>query len=350
MALFGRAKRSFLLSLRHRLGGVVIVKAIGYINVLASNNSTPKVGTTVHTMAHTTVCGKLRMGNVCEKCENLIAKRVGRFGDRGMDGVVRLKKAVLGATHYGRFAAPRKHGVTCSGVIGRKVSTLMIVNNSNSLAKTHVFTRRCSVPYVKLPKAVSGSLCNASAAVKCSATLGAVLSTISGVHSATASRRHLFFIRIVKHSTNFLTLGNTVTSKTRTTVVPRFDARISRLRRFVGDNFHGSGGDDVMLMTRDRLAKKTVRCTRHIGGRCPRCSIHIAVLKRLRHKNDPATRSHVLTDHLNTTTVSTVVRSRQGIVVNVRRSRVMCIPFDGTVGGSGPIGESLIGMLERLSV
>lgn len=332
------------------LGGGVIVKAIGYVNVLASKNSTPKVGTTVHTIAHSTVCGKLSIGNVCENCGNLMANRVGRFGDRGIDGVVRLNNAVLGATHYGRFAAPRNHRVTCSGVGGRNVSTLIVVKNSNSLANTHVFTRRFSIPYVKLPKAVSGSLCKASAAVNCSATLGAVLSTISGVHSATASRRHLFFMRIVKHSTNFLTLGNTVTSKTRTTVVPRFDARISRLRRFVGGNFQGSGGDDVMLMTRDRLANNTVRCTRHMGGRCPRCSMHMAVLNRLRHNNDPATRSHVLTDHLNTTTVSTVVRKRHGIVVNVSRSRIMCIPFAGTVGGSGPVGGSLMGMLERLSV
>lgn len=328
----------------------MFVKAVGDVNVLASKKSTPKVGTTVHTIAHSTVCGNLGMCNVCENCGKLMASRVRRFGDRGIDGVVRVKNAVLGATHYGRFAAPRKQTRTCRGVGGRRVSTLIVVNNSNSLANTHVFTRRFSIPYVNLPKAVSGSLCKASAAVNCSATLGAVLSTMSGVHSATASRRHLFFIRIVKHSTNFLTLGNTVTTNTRTTVVPRFDARISRLRRFVRRNFHGSGDDDVMLMTRDRLAKNTVRCTRHIGGRCPRCSIHMAVLKRLRHNKHPATRSQVVTDHVKITDVRTLLRKRHGMVVNVSSSGVICMPFTGTVGGSGPVSERLIGMLRRLSV
>lgn len=326
------------------------VSAIGYVNVLASKNSTPKVGTTVHTIAHSTVCGKVSIGNVCHKCGNLVASRVRSFGARGMDGVVRHNNAVLGATHYTRFGAPRNHGRTCSGLVRRNVSTLITVNNSKALAKTHVFTRRFGCPVINLPNAVSGSLCNASVAVNCSATLGAVVRYISGVHSATASRSHLFFVRIVKHSTKFLTLGKTVTSKTRTTVVPRVSVRGSRLTRVVRANFHGSGGDDVILITRDRIANNTVNITRHMGGRCPRFSMHISVLKRLRHNNSPATRSHVLTAQVKITTISTLLSSRHGIVVNVRGSRVICIPFSGTVGGSGPVGHSLLGALHVSSV
>lgn len=326
------------------------VGAVGYVKILASKKSTSNVGTTVHTMAQDTVYGKFGIGNVCEKCRKLVGKRIGRLAARSIDDIVRHKKAVLGATHSTRFRAMRKHGGTCSAVRQRKVSTLIVVNKGNSVAKTQVFTRRCSIPYVKLPNAVSGSLCNASFAVNCSATLGAVIRYISGVHSATASRSHVFFIRIVKHSTNFLTRGDTVTSNTRTTVVPRSHASISRLRGFVKHNFHGAGGDDVIVISRDPGSKNTVRCTRHIGGRCPRCSIHIAVLKRLRHKNSPDTCSHVLTDHLKTKTVSTVLRKRHGIVVNVRGSRIMCMPFSRTVGGSGPLSGSLVGILSRLSV
>ncbi len=327
----------------------VRVTGVGYVNVLASNNSTPKVGTTVHTIAHTNVTSNLGIGNVCEKCRNLVGGRVVSFAARGIDGVVRQNKAVLGATHDGRFMAPRNHGITCSGVGTRKVSTLIIVNNGNSLTNTDVFTRRFSVPYVNLPKAVSGSLGKASSAVNCSAALGAVIRYISGVHSATASRRHVFFVRIVKHSTNFLTRGDTVTDKTRTTVVPRSSAGTSRLRRFVDHNVHGDGDSDVIVISRDP-GYNTVCCTSQIGGRCPRFSIHISVLNRLRQNNSPDTCSHVLTSHLNINTVATLHRKRHGIVVNVEGSRIICIPFYGTVGDSGSLGGRLVDMLKVLSV
>lgn len=324
----------------------------GCVKVLASKKSTSKVGTTVHTIAHTTVFGKFGIGKVCENCRKLVTNRIGRLAARSMDDVVREKNAVLGATHSRAFAAPRKHGGTCGIVRGRGVGTLVVVNKSNSLAKTHVFTRRCSIAYVKLPNAVSGSLCNASFAVKCSATLGAVIRYISGVESATASRSHVFFIRMVKHSTNFLTRGDTVTSNTRTTVVPRSEASISRLRAFVKHKFEGAGGDDVMVIARDPRGggKNTVCCTSQMGGRCPKCSIEISVLNRLRQNNAPDTGSHVLTDQLNRTTVRTLVRSRQGIVVNVQGGRVICIPFIRTVGGSGAVSGDLVQILGRLSV
>ncbi len=109
-------------------------------------------------MAHTTVCGGVEIGTVCRNCGKLVANRVRRFRARGIDGVVRRNNAVLGSTHYGRFAAPRNHTRTCGAVRQRNVSTLIIVNNSNSLANTHVFTRRCGVPVINLPNAVSGSL------------------------------------------------------------------------------------------------------------------------------------------------------------------------------------------------
>ncbi len=44
---------------------VSCVNGMGAVNVLASNNSTPKVGTTVHTIAHTNVCCKFHICNVC---------------------------------------------------------------------------------------------------------------------------------------------------------------------------------------------------------------------------------------------------------------------------------------------
>ncbi len=272
-----------------------------------------------------------------------------RFAARRISNVVGHNNAVLGATQSGSFVAIRKQGGTCGGVYGRGVSTLIIVNNGNSLANTQVFTRRCSVIIINLPNAVSGSLCNASGAVNCSAAVGAVVRYISHVHSAYRDRRHVFFIRIVNHSTNFLTRGSTVTYNTRTTVVPRRDARISRLTRFVRENVHGSGGDYVIVISRDP-GYNTVCCTRQLHGRLHNDSIHISVLNRLRHNNYPATESEVLTDEANINTVRTVLRNRHGIVMNIEGGRIICIPFARTVHPSGPFSGGLVGILSILDV
>lgn len=178
---------------------------MGAVNILADNNSTPKVGTTVHTIIEENLDGKLGMGNVLGKCGNLLGRRVVSVDTGSMSSAVRHKNAVLCATHYTRFHARRNRGHKTRVYEGRKVSKLIIVNNSKSFTNTRGLTG-LKVGAVNLPKAVSLSVTYARCAVKFSATMGATVRTVSGMHSASASRREYDVVRIVKHNTKCVTL------------------------------------------------------------------------------------------------------------------------------------------------
>lgn len=175
------------------------------VNILADKKSTPKVGTTVHTMMEHTLTGKLGIHKVHENCRKLLGRRVVSVSTHSISSVVRHNNAILRATHYGAVHARRNRRGTTTVYGGCKVSKLMMVNKSNSFTKTRGLTG-LNMGAVNVPKAVSLSVTYASCAVKFSATIGATVRTVSGIHSASASRREYDIVRIVKHSTKCLTL------------------------------------------------------------------------------------------------------------------------------------------------
>lgn len=178
---------------------------VGAVKILADNKSTPTVGTTIHTMTEVNGREKLGIGKVHGNCGKLLGRSVVSLAPARATSAVFHKNAVLFATEYRRFGARRNRGHNTRVYGTRKVSKLMIVNKSNSFRKTGGLTT-LKVGAVTIPKAVSLSVTYARCAVKFSATIGATVRTVSGVHSASASRREYDVMRIVKHKTKCVTL------------------------------------------------------------------------------------------------------------------------------------------------
>lgn len=173
--------------------------------MLADNKSTPKVGTTVHTIIHGNVCSNLRMCNVGCNCTNVMTKSFHHLAVSSIKSAVDHKNAVLCSTHCPRFTGLRKRLGKVRRLGGFNVSNLVMVNKSKSCHKKTTLAG-LKFPAVNVPKAVSGSVPNASCALNFSATVGAMLRSISGVESATADRVHAFIIRMVNEGTKSVTL------------------------------------------------------------------------------------------------------------------------------------------------
>lgn len=310
---------------------------VGGVNILADNNSTPNVGTTVHKIIHSTLARNLRMVNVCSNCLNLCRSHVMRLSHCDISSVVGHNNAFLNSTHFPRFHSRGVHTITVRGLGGHNVSTLIIVNNSNSCVNT-VHLARVNFPYVNLPNAVSGSVGNASCAVNFFATLDAIMRTVSHLHSASSSRRHVSIIRIVNHCYNSLALTTTVTNNYRFIIIPRIRFDHRSLMGRVGTNVTGNGGRTVITVA--RRVYSISRLTRFVRGRANHRA-HTAILNRVRHNNSPIPCSHVLTSHVNTCTVSLLLTNCNNHYMNVRGRRLIRRSVVSTVRGVGhPFGNS----------
>lgn len=327
--------------------GLSVRGRVGAVNILADNNSTPNVGTTIHTIIHTNLRGNFHVVNVRHNCGNLLSNRYFRVGLHDISGVVSTNNAVLCATHYLRFGAGRNRSGNTTGYHRLNVSTLIIVNNSNSCHNTHRLTRH-NVPVVNLPNAVSGSVTYASCAVNCSATVGATLRVVSGLHSAARDRSHYDIIRIVNHGTNCVTLGITVTSNTVTILLPRgrFSVRRSVLSG-VARARHANGHRFVIVITRNvnRSRRVTGRVRTHAN-----VSAHTAVLNRIRHNNSPALHSHIGTSTVNCRTIYLLRRNGCGHVINVGNRRLISCPISRTLRVAGALSPILVSIYGAVSV
>lgn len=322
---------------------------VGAVTILADNNSTPKVGTTIHTIMEATYIGNVHILNIVENCGNLVGNSFIRLSLHSISSVVRENNAGLCDTHSTRFTARRNVRGTVTAYGGRNVRNIIIVNNSNSFENTHSLSRE-KVPYMNVPNAVSGSVTYYSCAVNCSAYLGAVVRYISGMESAARSRSHYAIIRIVKHHTNCLTLGTNVTINTATVLVPRvrFSVRGSIVRE-VGHARLTGGGRFLVIITRNiniSMARLTNRVRRGANIRS-----HTYVLNRVRHNNSPAIRSHIVTAHVNGCTIGRLlVGGVNGHIITSRGNSIISCSVFRTLGVGGRVSRRLCRITVRISV
>lgn len=134
------------------------------MNVLASKNSYPNVGTAVHNMYGATVgrC-KVRMVNVRDNFRKLLAGSIRSFARGSLSNLLGLKNAVLNASHRGPFGGGNIVSsisgptLVIQGVGRVKLSYIIYVNKGNARgATTGLSTVKLGV--MSIPGAVSGSV------------------------------------------------------------------------------------------------------------------------------------------------------------------------------------------------
>lgn len=176
------------------------------VKVLADNKSYRTLGTTVHNIMGKLAAGMSRL-RVCKfrgKCGKLVCRRCEVLATSSFSKVLAENKAVLKSSHrpFGRVHIPsrgnlsgmRTVGSACHGL---KLSYLIVLNNGNARGATGLLHRR-KLGVVRLPGAVSGSVCKASIAFNFRDTVGVTARAVSYVRAATTSRGHMFVMRIVK--------------------------------------------------------------------------------------------------------------------------------------------------------
>lgn len=315
--------------------------------MLADNNSTPNVGTTIETMIHTNVGGKVGICNICHKCGNLLGNSIRRVGLEDMSSVVNGNNAVLCATEDRRCTAPTNVRETTSFYEDVNMDNIIMVNNSNSFENTH-YLAGTNVGYVNIPNAVSGSVTYSRCAINFSATVGATVRVISHVHSATRSRSHYSMIRIVNEHYNSVTLRANVTANTATVLIPRIrcGVRESMVTEVVGAR-GANGGRFVIIITRNinNMESLTGCIRRHLNVRT-----ETAVLNRMRHNNSPALHSEIITDRVNFGTIRLLRRGVNGEIITVRSNGVVSLSVGRTLSVPHIFSRRLCGVTVAVSV
>ncbi len=328
------------------LGALLRLVCVGAVNMLADNNSTPNVGTTIHTIIEATVSGNVAIGNVHHKCGNLVRSSVVSLNTHSISSVVRLNNAVLCDTEDDHFGARRNVTSTVTAYGGRNVRNVIMVNNSNSFHNTHSLSVH-NVPYINVPTAVSGSVTSARCAVNFSATVGAMVSVISHLHSAYSSRTHYDIIRIVNERTKRVTLHANVSINTATVLIPRRSAAISSIVRGVREAHGLNGRRFVVVITRNVNNISTVT-----GGVRTIANVraHNAILNRIRHNNEPAIHSHMVTARVNFRTIGLLGANVNGHIITCGFNGVRGCSVCRTLGVAGNFSRCVCGITSAASV
>lgn len=195
-------------------GAVVVVRGrrttVGGVKVLADKKSYRTLGTTVENIMGTLTRGisRLRVCNFRGKCGKLVCRGCEVLASGSFSNVLAGNNAVLNSSErpFGLVEIPSRgklSGITTVGGAcgGLNLSYLIVLNKGNARGATGLLERR-KLGVVRLPGAVSGSVCNASIAFNFRDTVGVTASTVSYVRAATTSRGHMFVIRIVNRGMN----------------------------------------------------------------------------------------------------------------------------------------------------
>lgn len=135
------------------------------VNVLASKNSYPNVGTAVHNIYGATVgCCNVRIINVRDNFRNLLAGSIRLVASGSLSNLLGVKNAVLKASHRGPFGGKKMMTRGIGGPtlvrrgVGRvKLSYIIYVKNGNARGATTGFTT-VKLGVISIPGAVSGSV------------------------------------------------------------------------------------------------------------------------------------------------------------------------------------------------
>lgn len=338
---------------------------VGEVNVLADNNSYRTLGTAVQKMMGKLDGGlsRLRICKFSSKCGKLVCNGCHVLASGSFSKVLARNNAVLKASErpFGLVHIPSRGNLSGIRTVGRAccglyLSYLIVLNKGNARGATGLLERR-KLGVVRLPGAVSGSVCNASVAFNFRDTMGVTAGTVSYVRAATSSRKHMFVMRVVKRGMKDLALRTNITNNTSVVLVPRVPCSVGGIATTVRGHTGTNGHFAVLTITRNTVSGRSTRlpgggCGRELRtqtGGCPSIScrvtsrvcgrvkdrIHIAIPKRARENKRPYPCSHILSAEVNTNTTRTVVSNRCNVVVNIMGNGVGHMPLRRYTNGLG---------------
>ena len=321
-----------------------------YIGVLTSGGDASGMNAAIRVVTRSAICNGFKVKGIYRGYEGLINDEIREFTTQDVSNIIQRGGTILKTARSDEFMTKEGRKKAFEVMQKEKIWALVVIGGNGSLSGARIFAEEYNVPCVGLPGTIDNDLYGTDFTIGYDTALNTIVECVDKIRDTATSHDRIFFVEVMGRDAGFLAQNSAIASGAEAAIIPEDQTDVDQLETFISRGFRKTKNSSIVIVSESPKGGGAMHYADRVRREYPQYNVRVTVLGHLQRGGSPSAADRILASRLGEAAIQALIQGQRNIMVGVRNSEIVYVPFVEAIRKDKPLDRSLIKLLNELSI
>lgn len=323
------------------------IKCIG---LLTSGGDAPGMNAAVRAVTRAAIFNGIRVKAIYRGYKGLITNEIVEFQTQNVSNIIQQGGTILKTARSAEFRTPEGRKLAYENMRNAEIDALIVIGGDGTFTGARIFAQEYNVPIVGLPGTIDNDLYGTDSTIGYDTALNTIIEAVDKIRDTASSHERLFFIEVMGRDAGFLALNSALASGAEAAIIPERETKVDQLEELIRNGFRKSKNSSIVIVAESEVTGGANGLAERMRKEHPEYDVRVTILGHIQRGGSPTAYDRILASRMGVAAVDALMDEQRSIMIGVVNNEIVHVPFTKAIKDDKPVDESLVGVLQILSI
>lgn len=323
------------------------IKCIG---LLTSGGDSPGMNAAIRSVTRAAIFNGIRVKAIYRGYKGLITGEIKEFQTQNVSNIIQQGGTILKTARCLEFKTPEGRQIAYNTMKKEEIDALVVIGGDGTFTGASIFAQEFNVPIVGLPGTIDNDLYGTDSTIGYDTALNTIIEAVDKIRDTASSHDRLFFIEVMGRDAGFLALNSALASGAEAVIIPERETKVDQLEELIKNGFRKSKNSSIVIVAESEITGGATELAQHMRIEHPEYDVRVTILGHIQRGGSPTAYDRILASRMGVAAIDALMDEQRSIMIGIVNDMIVHVPFSKAIKDDKPVNETLLGVIQMLSI
>ncbi|MDD3077715.1 MAG: 6-phosphofructokinase [Paludibacter sp.] len=323
------------------------IKCIG---LLTSGGDAPGMNAAIRSVTRAAIFNGIRVKAIYRGYKGLITGEISEFQTQNVSNIIQHGGTILKSARCAEFKTPEGRRQAYENMVKEEIDALVVIGGDGTFTGARIFAQEFNVPIVGLPGTIDNDLYGTDSTIGYDTALNTIIDAVDKIRDTASSHERLFFIEVMGRDAGFLALNSALASGAEAAIIPERETKVDQLEELIGNGFRKSKNSSIVIVAESEITGGANGLAERMRKEHPEYDVRVTILGHIQRGGSPTAYDRIIASRMGVAAIDALLDEQRSIMIGIVNNEIVHVPFTKAIKDDKPVDESLVGVVQILSI
>lgn len=323
------------------------IKCIG---ILTSGGDAPGMNAAIRAVTRTAIFNNIKVKAIYRGYKGLISSEIKDFQTENVSNIIQQGGTILKTARSVEFTTSEGRKAAYENLQKHEIDALVVIGGDGTFTGARIFAQEFNIPIVGLPGTIDNDLCGTDTTIGYDTALNTIIDAVDKIRDTASSHERLFFIEVMGRDAGFLALNSAIASGAEAAIIPERETKVDQLKELISNGFRKSKNSSIVIVAESEVTGGANGLAERMRIEHPEYDVRVTILGHIQRGGSPTAYDRIIASRMGVAAIDALLDEQRSIMIGIVNDQIVHVPFNKAIKDDKSVNESLVGVLQILSI
>lgn len=325
-------------------------QGIKCIGLLTSGGDAPGMNAAIRAVTRAAIFNGIRVKAIYRGYRGLITGEIVEFQTQNVSNIIQQGGTILKSARCEEFRTVEGRQIAYESLVREQIDALVVIGGDGTFTGARIFSQEYNIPIVGMPGTIDNDVFGTDSTIGYDTALNTIIDAVDKIRDTASSHDRLFFIEVMGRDAGFLALNSALASGAEAAIIPERETKVDQLDELIRNGFRKSKNSSIVIVSESDVTGGANGLAERMRREHPEYDVRVSILGHIQRGGSPTAYDRILASRMGVAAIDALMDGLRNIMIGVVNDEMVHVPLAKAIKDDKPVKETLLGVLQILSI